>query len=261
MKKFNKSLLIASLACVLVAGCTTPRTLSYIQDMAYGTAYDAQKIPDMKLQPGDRLDIKVTCDNPQLAAPFNAISAISSDGASDPQPLTYEIDPDGFIDFPILGRLSVEGKTINEVRDMISDRIVRSGYIREPAVNVQLGQYFVTVIGNVGNQNIDVDRGPINIFQVIAEAGGTTANVNIKDVMVVRTQNGERIAYSVNLKSRSVFDSPVFYLRQNDIVYFKPKGFVISQEAQTVFSFTSWIFSFISMVSSISILVMTQFSK
>jgi polysaccharide export outer membrane protein len=65
-------------------------------------------------------------------------------------------------------------------------------------------------------------------MQVIAASGGTEEKAKIPDVMVVRTENGQRMAYTINLQSKDLFDSPVYWLQQNDLVYVKPRGLRLS---------------------------------
>ncbi|MBO7366350.1 MAG: polysaccharide export protein, partial [Bacteroidales bacterium] len=80
-----------------------------------------------------------------------------------------------------------------------------------------------------------------NILQVIAHSGGTSDNAKIKDVMVIRKENGENKAYSINLQSKDLFMSPVFYLQQNDIVYVKPRGLRFSTSGQTAMTLVNTI--------------------
>ena len=67
--------------------------------------------------------------------------------------------------------------------------------------------------------------------------------------MVIRTENGERIAYSVNLQSKDLFDSPVYYLQQNAIVYMKPKGLQMSTTGETIVNALQTVFSFITSIA------------
>lgn len=221
--------------------------MTYLQDMAYETVYTAPPAPELTLQPEDRLDIQVLSDNPQLAAPFNAVLNTSPTSSATPD-TQYTIDHDGCIDFPVLGRLHVAGETVESVKDTLTQRITRSGYIKAPTVRVKLDNFSVTVIGNVGNKNLVVDGNSINLFQVLAQAGGITNRSKIKDVMVVRTENGQRTAYTVNLQSRSVYDSPAFYLRQNDMVYVKPKGSTLTTEGQLAISLIGTGFTITSLI-------------
>lgn len=221
---------------VLTASCSTPKQTTYLQDMAYNKAYAALPAPELILQPEDRLDIQVVSENPQLAAPFNGALS-NSDSPVNRLDTKYTIDADGYIEYPVLGKIYVAGKTIASVKKMLAERIIQSGYIKEPVIKIKLDNFSITVIGNAGNQILQVDGSSINLFQVLAHAGGVSTNSKIKDVMVVRTENGNRTAYSVNLMSKSVYESPVYYLRQNDMVYVKPRGSSLSSEGQVTMTF------------------------
>ena len=220
-------------ACLLTAGCNSPRKLSYMMDLAYDTPYPAKPAPELLLQKGDRLDIRVFSSTPELTAPFQMRSATAEASAGD----LYTVDREGYIDFPALGHVHVEGKTMKETEQTLAGMIQSRGYIKEPTVRVTLANFTVTVVGSAGNTVIPVEDSNINLLQVIAKTGGTRENNNIRNVTVVRTEEGIRTAYKVNLQSRELFDSPVFYLQQHDIVYVKPEGLRLSSEGQMVMSF------------------------
>lgn len=219
--------------------------MTYLQDMAYNTAYEVHPAPEIILQSEDRLDIQVLSENPLLAAPFNAVV-----NAQTPPDTKYVIDSDGNIDFPVLGQLHIAGTTLDAVKKQITERIVESGYIKEPVVRVRLDNFSVTVVGSAGNRILTVDAPSINLFQVLAQSGEMTSESKIKDIMVVRTEQGRRTAYSVNLQSRAVYDSPVFYLRQNDMVYVKPRGSRLSSEGQAVMTFVGTGLSLASIITN-----------
>lgn len=219
--------------------------MTYLQDMAYNTAYEVHPAPEIILQPEDRLDIQVLSENPLLAAPFNAVV-----NAQTPPDTKYVIDSDGNIDFPVLGQIHIAGTTLDAVKKQITERIVESGYIKEPVVRVRLDNFSVTVVGSAGNRILTVDAPSINLFQVLAQSGEMTSESKIKDIMVVRTEQGRRTAYSVNLQSRAVYDSPVFYLRQNDMVYVKPRGSRLSSEGQAVMTFVGTGLSLASIITN-----------
>jgi polysaccharide export outer membrane protein len=122
----------------------------------------------------------------------------------------------------------VEGKTINQVKKEMAAEIIRRGYIKEPVIKIELENFTVTVVGETATSVMAVDGGSINILQVIASSGGTEEKAKIPDIMVVRTENGQRMAYTINLQSKDLFDSPVFWLQQNDLVYVKPRGLRLS---------------------------------
>jgi polysaccharide export outer membrane protein len=222
---------LLAFACLL-AGCATPKSLTYLQDLEYQAAYAAPPAPELRIQPGDRLGITVMSPDPQLAAPFNgALSASETTAAQ--RTAQYIVDPEGNINFPVLGMLPVEGRTAQQIKNDLTARIRESGYIRDPVVGVSLDSFTITVLGNVSNGVLTVEGPSINLLQAIARSGGTADNAKIKDVMVIRTEDGQRTAYPVNLQKKALFDSPVFYLHQNDIVYVKPQGSTLTTEGQT----------------------------
>ena len=141
---------------------------------------------------------------------------------------------------------------MEDVRDEITSKIQSIGYIKDPIVRVALDNFTVTVIGQTGLSVMKVENNSINLFEVIANSGLEPAASDIKKVMVVRTDEGKRVSYTVNLQSKDVFNSPVYYLKQNDIVYFKPKGVQLSPTGETALKIFSSTFSFITSIGYVS---------
>ena len=231
---------------VLTVGCSTPRKLGYMLDLEYHKPLSAKPAPELVVQRGDKLEIQVFSPVPELTAPFRAQSATSESLATD----MYEVDRDGYILFPTLGLVSVEGQTLKQAGDSIADLIRAGGYIKEPTVRVRLANFTVTVVGGAGNTIIPVQDSDINLLQVIARTGGTNMNANIREVTVIRTEEGVRTAYQVNLQSRELFDSPVYYLKQHDVVYIKPQGVRLNAEGQMIMSFVTAGFTLGSIISN-----------
>jgi len=227
----NKTLKLMLLLVVgvLLAACSTPKKLSYLRDLEYNVPFDARPAPELRLKVEDRISIQVFCEQPELAAPFNAAGVqIESEGGS-LLSSTYGVDTRGNIDFPILGEIHVEGQTLNEVQKEIAAEISRRGYIKDPVVKAELENFTITIIGEMGASILPVEGNSITILQVLAQINSAeTESSKIPDVMVVRTENGKRQAYSINLQTKELYNSPVFYLQQNDLVYVKPRGLRLS---------------------------------
>lgn len=237
------------LAVVLsVSACVSPSQITYIKDIQYGRDYPAKPAPELRVQQQDRLTIRVFSSDPALATPFN-VGALTQDGVGGTREASYIVDADGNIDFPVLGTIPVEGLTLKEVQMNITNRIINSGYIREPVVSVDLMNFTVTLIKYGTTTRINVAERSINLLQVVAPTQGE----KIKDVEVIRTENGVRKAYSVDFQTIEMFDSPVFYLQQNDVVYVKPSRWQISQTGQAIRTSLSTAMSFFSMASNILI--------
>ena len=255
MNRLIKLMLLPAVG-VLLAACSSPGKLSYLRDLEYNVPFDARPAPELRLKVDDRISIQVFCEQMELAAPFNSAGVqIESEGGS-MLSTTYGVDARGNIDFPVLGELHVEGKTLNEVQKEISTEITSRGYIKEPVIKAELENFTITVIGQMGPSIIPVEGNSINILQVLAQINSTdTEGAKIPDVAVVRTENGQRKAYSINLQSKALYDSPVFYLQQNDLVYVKPRGIKLSNGGDLFLKFFSPAISAISTVAYVVLLL------
>lgn len=239
MKRLFKMIPLGIVVSMLFS-CSTAKDLTYLLDMQYNKEYPASPAPELIVQPDDVLSITVTCSTPELAAPFN----LFSEGTTG---LKYPVDREGNIEFPVLGTIKVWGATLSQIKNGIAAGIRDNGFIKDPIVQVSLDNFAVTFIGSGGNRVIPVNNNSINLLQVLAMTGDVSRN-NIKDLMVIRTENGVRRSYSVDLQSQDLFYSPVFYLKQNDVVYVKPKGTNLSASGQTVMTFVTAGLSFVSII-------------
>lgn len=252
VNRFGWALGIALL--MMLASCTTPRTLGYLLDMEYNKDYPARPAPELRMQKEDRLSIQVLSETPQLSAPFNTLltlTDLANQTAQQPV-LTYTVDKNGDIEFPILGLLHVEGLTLKEVEKKIADEIIARGYIKEPVVNAELDNFQVTVIGGTGGGVLEIQGHSFNLLQAMARIRNNNNNeqINIKEVTVIRTENGVRTAYAVNMQKKALFDSPVFYLQQNDVIYYKPRVYRLSQNAGAFIGFIGTLTGFASFIMS-----------
>lgn len=253
MKKLNPFGLLALFLLLASASCTTPRTLGYLLDMEYNKDYPAIPAPELKMQKEDRLSIQVLSENPELSAPFNTlltITDLANQTVREPV-LTYVVDREGNIDFPVLGKLHIEGLTLKEIEKMIAGEIIARGYIKEPVVNAELDNFQITVIGGTGSGVLQIQGHSFNLLQAIARIrSNNNERINIKEVTVIRTENGTRTAYSVNMQKNALFESPVFYLQQNDVIYYKPNIYRLSQTAGNFLGFIGTLSGFASLVLS-----------
>ena len=236
-------------AVVLLAACSTPNKLGYLRDLDYNVPESARPAPELRLKVDDRISVQVFSEELELAAPFNAIGLAVEGETASLLTSSYGVDARGDIDFPVLGELHVEGKTLKEVQNEIAAEIIRRGYIKEPVVKAEIVNFNVYVLGELGQMEIPVEGNSINLLQVLSSLSNQTESAKIPDVMVIRTVNGERMAHTVNLQSKSLFDSPVFYLQQNDVVYVKPRGARLSNEGSVFLQILTPIISSASAIA------------
>ena len=230
MKKILSTLTAMALLLGLVS-CNpeTYKKINYLQDVQDNTSMSMKVNRGIIIQPQDQLSIIVTSRDPRMAIPFNlsvasyyAGSEISSTGAS--QRITgYVVSNEGDIQFPSLGALHVAGLNRWELQDLIKDRLNDEGLLKDATVTVEFLNFKVSVLGEVaapGTYSVTGDK--ITILQALALARDLTIYGQRENVQVIREQNGKRQIYVMDLTNSSIFDSPAYYLQQNDVVYVTP---------------------------------------
>lgn len=231
--KRNFYLLTSFLVILLLTSCNSPKNFVYLQDMEMGLKYPIDTKYEAVIHRDDRLSITVSCKNPELAIPFNIYDGtfrvesdgnVTADATSKVNEKGYRVDVNGNIDFPILGKLHIEGMKVSEVRDLIKSKIEEGGYMKDPLVSIEFLNFKYTVLGAVGsNGTYTVDGDRVTLLEAIAKAGDLTAKARIDRVAVIREVEGERQIFMHDLRTKDIFESPCFYLQQNDIVYVEPK--------------------------------------
>ena len=251
LKWCNAALLL--LALLAMGSCLSPRKQMIFKGMEYDTRYKAVPREELRIQKFDKLIIQIQSDIPALSAPFNATLNYSESVSGAATSLPYTVSREGTINFPKLGECVVEGMTTRQLESTLAAALEEHGYIKDPVVKVTMQKFEVTVIGT-SDQVLTVDGG-INLIQLLARVGGPSPTFRMDDVMVIRTIDGARVPYKVDLREKEVFDSPVFYLQQNDIVYFKPRTPIVDPAFEGVFRPLMYITSLGSLITSVLVLV------
>ena len=216
------------LMCVVVlcTSCASSKKVVYLQDVVPLKQQDIEQKYEVYVHNDDLLAIMVNSKNPELALPFNmqmVTYQLGSQSAPQQRVLGYLVDTNGDIDFPILGKLHVAGLTRLQLTDLIKQRLIEEDLIKDPIVTVQFLNYKVAVMGEVnrpGSFNISGDR--ITLLEALSMAGDLTIYGRRDRVAVIREKDGKRTILFHDLRSADIFNSPCYYLQQNDIVYVEP---------------------------------------
>lgn len=174
----------------------------------------------------DLLSITVMGMDQETVKPFNlpiVSTSLGSGGYAQgtPTPPGYLIDIDGNIDFPLIGKIKVAGMARNAVIDSL--KIKLKPYLTNPTIIIRILNFKVTVLGEVrtpGTFTIPNER--ITLPEAIGIAGDLLITGKRKNVIVIRDEQGKKTKYSIDLTSKDLFSSPVYYLNQNDVVYIEP---------------------------------------
>lgn len=213
---------------------------------------------DAKIMPKDQLTITVITTDPQASAPFNlsvtntvGTSGQLSTGSGSLQ--GYLVDNTGYINFPVIGKIHVAGLTKGQCEDLILSKL--KPYLSEqekPVVTVRMASYRVTVLGEVGHPSVvPVSTEKMSVLEAIAQAGDLTIYGQRNNVMLIREDAaGEKHVYRLNLNDANLFNSPYYYLQQNDIIYVQPNG--VKAKNSDIGSATTLWMSFVSIAISIA---------
>lgn len=215
---------------MLVASCGSVKDIAYFQNKVAGHPEKVDKHAGIVIQPKDMLSIVVSSRNPELVAMFNlpvisyqAGSEIASASVGNQRLLGYVVDNEGYIDFPQLGKIKVEGLTRWQLAELIKKRLISEGLLTDAVVTVEFLNFKVSVIGEVaapGTFTIEGDK--VTVLQAISLARDLTIFGRRDNVSVIREKDGERVIYEIDLTNVDMFKSPAYYLQQNDIVYVQP---------------------------------------
>ncbi|MCD7978202.1 MAG: polysaccharide biosynthesis/export family protein [Tannerellaceae bacterium] len=254
-----RQLLYYTLFIGLLVGCTTAKDIVYLQDAIPFRGQEIEQNYEAVIHRDDLLSIMVNSRNPELALPFNmplVTYQVGGDNVGGQRILGYQVDRNGNIDFPLLGTLHVEGLTRLQLIELIKRRLIHDDYIKDPIVTVQFLNFKISVLGEVnrpGSFTVNSDR--ITLFEALSMAGDMTIFGKRDKVMVIREKDNQRTIYYNNLLAAEVFDSPGYYLEQNDIVYVEPNSTKAGQsQINQNNSVGVWV-SVISLLTTISVLI------
>lgn len=233
MKGFFRNLYCVVAVSLVITSCGSAKKVVYFQDTTQGTEVLDATGSAITLKPDDKISILVHSKDMALASIFNLPVASRTIGYSNNQNglssggygvTGYTVDPSGCIDFPVIGKMYVAGFTRDGLEKHIKNELITRSLIKDPIVTVEFLNLRVSVLGDVaapGRYPIDHDE--FTILDAISAAGDLTITGERTTVKVMRTENGIKRTYMVDLTSAAdVVKSPVYFLRQNDVVYVSP---------------------------------------
>lgn len=257
MRIFKLFFAVAVLA-ITFSACRNTEEIAYLKDAQRDSAFALKGQFSGGIQANDLLSIYVESETPEATIQFNQETnkiAVMNGAVMNPGNSVvsgYLVNHDGDIIFPVLGKLHVVGLTHNELAAMIEQRIIQDGHITDPVVTVKLMNFKVSVLGDVARPGQLVVAGErLTIFEALSMVGDLTIYGQRHNVTIIREENGLRTISEVDLSSKSIFDSPYYYLHQNDVVYVEP-NFRKKKNAERDPMTMSYISSAVSIVSVIS---------
>lgn len=232
---------------LVFASCDTAYRTNYLRDIEEAKTYGVKHDAGIVIQKGDKLQIQVTSiRNPELTVPFNARPVAQAGVGLSQSPLpintsrlapadtasTYMVDAEGKIQFPILGDISVLGLSLEQASDLIRTKLAAGKYLADAHIVTKFANLRVYLLGafeglssSAGGGGISdrgsfhLDKPQTNILELMSQVGGLSEQADFSKLNIIRRVGNEYVYYRLDLLSKSVFDSPAFYLQQNDIIY------------------------------------------
>ena len=259
-----KQFYFISLLELLMASCQAPR-LGYFQDVQSGQVQQLQPPKLVTVQPGDKLSILVGSKDPGLAYLFNLNivgryrTSQSEANLTTNQVASYTVDEMGEIDFPVMGKLMIKGMTRREVSDYIKNQLISRSLLKDPVVTVDFLDMTYSVLGEVNNPGrFLMDHDKTTLIDALSRAGDLSIMGRRDNVLVMREENGQEKAYRIDLTNlESLYASPVYYLKQGDLVYVEPNEKKARESTAAGNAFlqpTLWI-SLASLLTSVAVLI------
>lgn len=218
-------------AVLLLGGCGSVKLHEMVMLSDIGTEkMYADSIPELRIMPLDIIGIQVTSNDPSTVLVFQqqrfasssgtATGAASGEGALGIQE-GYRVDSEGNIYLPFIGKVHAKGKTLNQLREEITERLDK--FILNTSVQLRFMNFRVTLLGEVARPSTYIiPNERLTILEAIAMAGDFTPYADRSTVLVIREREGIREFTRVNTQVGTMFYSPYFYLSPNDIVYIEP---------------------------------------
>lgn len=252
--------LVSLFFVLLLTACTSSKKILYLQDVQPLKQQDIENQYEVKIHNDDLLAIMVNSKNPELALPFNMPLVSYQMGYQNTYTqriLGYLVDSDGNIDFPILGKIHVAGMTRKELTEYLKQRLMDEDYIKDPIVTIQFLNFKISVMGEVNRPgSFDISSDRITLLEALSKAGDLTIYGRRDRVAVIREVDGVRTILYHDLRSSDIFQSPCYYLQQNDIVYVEPNKAKTGQSRINQNNSVSVWTSVISVLTSIVTLIL-----
>lgn len=258
-EKYNKNMKFKPLYALMLSSllalgsCANKKDIVYLQDVQSGAVQSIGQDAQIKLAPQDKISIIVKSKDATLADLFNLPAKMTQIGMpsdiafQNPQGLSvYTVGDDGKIDFPILGKIDVAGKTRMAVGEDIKSRLLEGKHLREAVVTVEYANLSVSVMGEVQRPGrYAIERDKLTLLEALGMAGDLTIYGQRNNVLVIREEHGQRKTYRVDLRrAEDLYASPAYYVKQNDLIYVEPNDFRVGQSTvngNNVLSTSFWI--------------------
>ena len=237
--KIAVKLFIGLCVAVLLGSCASSKKVAYFQNIDEKQDLTAYHNYEPTIKKDDLIKIIVSGPDEDVVSPYN-LNRIS-----------YLVDINGYINFPVLGKMKVEGLTLRQLSEKLTTEISKD--VKNPIINASFENFKITILGEVrspGTYTMSSER--TTILQALGEAGDLTLGAKRDNIMLIREIDGKYEHIKIDLKKSDIFSSPYYYLCQNDVIYVTPtssRTFAGSSQSAMIPILTSTVGLIISIVT------------
>ncbi len=247
-------LLFISLA---ILSCASKKDIYYFQDSENLNLENINHSFDPVIEINDILHISLSSINNELLRPFlKKDPQIQQTNNTNTGLDGYLVNINGLINFPVLGEIEVAGHTRDYVKNILKNKLLN--YIKDIVVDIRIINFKVTVLGEVNKPGVyTIEDERVTLPEAIAMAGDLTVDGKRKTISVIREENGIQKVARIDITNTEFYNSPFFYLKQNDLIYAEPSGKGVSKsgyisDIASVLSIVTVLLSSIILITNIN---------
>lgn len=222
-----KNPLFLLIVFLFVASCKPKENMIYMSNHNFEQETTQARYSGLKIKEGDILEIVVSAFDENAVKPFNLSTVNStnlpSGNDSGSKSNQYVVSTDGYISFPVLGKVFCRGMTKQQLNDDLEQRL--KAYLTDPMISIKLVNLNISVLGEVKSPGVKTSQNErINLFQALALAGDMTEAGDRTKVKLLRysEETKKDTVIALDFSEASIVNSPYYYLQQNDILYVEP---------------------------------------
>lgn len=268
MKKISfVTTVILMIVSMVTTSCVSQKKLVYFQgaDELYAQAQKISQQYEMRLKPADQILVKITCPDKELLEVFAQDVTMGTAGnygstyanGTVSNSYGFTVSNEGYVILPAVGKVYVDNMTTEEAARAIENMVKEKNLILEPEVTVRLMNARVTVIGAAKQchvVNLTSERN--TIVDILAQSGDLSEMSKRQNIKLFREVNGERTMYNIDLTKVDVFESPAFYVQQNDMIYIEPNK-SLGVKSSSFYTFLGAGATILGLISSITALAIS----
>ncbi|TVZ27517.1 polysaccharide export outer membrane protein [Gillisia sp. Hel_I_86] len=234
MIKFKKYFYLC-VAVLSLASCTNLKKATYFNNIPDSQFQSNIENLAPVLRENDLLSILVSSLNPGATEVFNPVNSSETAKNNDNWAPEYLIDEEGYIRFPFLGKIKAAGKTKQDLREEITNELIKRKLLVEPIVNIRYLNFKVSVMGEVENPAVlTIPSEKVSLLEALSLAGDLTIYAQRDNVLLIREENGVKNLIRIDLTSDDIFTSPNYYLKPNDVLYVQPNESKVASTSRLI---------------------------